>query len=207
GSRFAAIRSGHPGVDPYTTAVSDVYQDLYGEGSFTGKGIYDVDAFEQATRGRFPENTLLSHDLIEGNYARAGLATDIEVFDDYPSRYLAYARRKHRWIRGDWQLLRWLGRWVPGPDGPERNRLSPLSRSCRTRRGSPPTPSCARCGARSCRGGISSSGRRPRRRSARRPARRASSGARCGRLSPWRASPSRSSRCAPSMRTTCAGRS
>ena len=87
-SRFAAIHSGHPGVDPYTTAVSDVYQDLYGEGSFTGKGIYDVDAFERATHGRFPENTLLSHDLIEGNYARAGLATDIEVFDDYPTRYL-----------------------------------------------------------------------------------------------------------------------
>ena len=71
-SPFAAVHSGHPGVDPYTTAVSDVYQDLYGEGSFTGKGIYDVDAFEHATHGRFPENTLLSHDLIEGNYARAG---------------------------------------------------------------------------------------------------------------------------------------
>ncbi|MEO8562699.1 MAG: glucoamylase family protein [bacterium] len=127
-SRFAAIHSGHPGVDPYTTAVSDVYQDLYGEGSFTGKGIYDVDAFEEATHGRFPENTLLSHDLIEGSYARAGLATDIEVFDDYPSRYLAHARRKHRWIRGDWQLLRWLGTRVPGPDGLERNRLSLLSR-------------------------------------------------------------------------------
>ena len=77
-SRFAAIHSGHPGVDPYTTAVSDVYQDLYGEGSFTGKGIYDVDAFERATHGRFPENTLLSHDLIEGSYARAGLATDVD---------------------------------------------------------------------------------------------------------------------------------
>jgi cyclic beta-1,2-glucan synthetase len=87
-SRFAAIHSGHPGVDPYTTAVSDVYQDLYGEGSFTGKGIYDVDAFEQATHGRFPENTLLSHDLIEGSYARAGLATEITVYDDYPTRYL-----------------------------------------------------------------------------------------------------------------------
>jgi cyclic beta-1,2-glucan glucanotransferase len=127
-SRFAAIHSGHPGVDPYTTAVSDVYQDLYGEGSFTGKGIYDVDAFEEATRGRFPENTLLSHDLIEGNYARAGLATDIEVYDDYPTRYLTFARRKHRWIRGDWQLLGWLRSRVPGPDGPERNRLSVLSR-------------------------------------------------------------------------------
>ncbi|MDQ3696751.1 MAG: hypothetical protein M3373_01820, partial [Gemmatimonadota bacterium] len=127
-SHFASIHSGHPGVDPYTTAVSDVYQDLFGEGSFTGKGIYDIDAFEQATRGRFPENTLLSHDLIEGNYARAGLATDVTVYDDYPTRYLTYARRKHRWIRGDWQLLGWLSGRVPGPDGPERNRLSLLSR-------------------------------------------------------------------------------
>ncbi|HEV8599708.1 MAG TPA: glucoamylase family protein [Gemmatimonadales bacterium] len=127
-SRFAAIHSGHPGVDPYTTAVSDVYQDLYGEGSYTGKGIYDVDAFERATEGRFPENTLLSHDLIEGNYARAGLATDITVYDDYPTGYLTFTRRKHRWIRGDWQLLQWLTPWVPGLHGLERNRLSLLSR-------------------------------------------------------------------------------
>jgi cyclic beta-1,2-glucan synthetase len=127
-SHFSAIHSGHPGVDPYTTAVSDVYQDLFSEGSFTGKGIYDVDAFELATHGRFPENTLLSHDLIEGAYSRAGLATDIEVFDDYPARYLTYTRRKHRWIRGDWQLLQWLGRIVPGPQGPTRNRLSAISR-------------------------------------------------------------------------------
>jgi len=127
-SKFAAIHSGHPGVDPYTTAVSDVYQDLYGEGSFTGKGIYDVNAFEEATHGRFPENTLLSHDLIEGTYTRAGLVTDIELYDDYPTRYLAYTRRKHRWIRGDWQILSWLGTTVPGPDGLEPNRLSTLSR-------------------------------------------------------------------------------
>jgi cyclic beta-1,2-glucan synthetase len=127
-SYFASIHSGHPGVDPYTTAVSDVYQDLYGEGSFTGKGIYDVDAFEEATHGRFPENTLLSHDLIEGTYARAGLATDIELYDDYPARYLTFTRRKHRWIRGDWQLLGWLKRTTPGPDGPEPNRLSAISR-------------------------------------------------------------------------------
>ncbi|HEV7802935.1 MAG TPA: cyclic beta 1-2 glucan synthetase, partial [Burkholderiales bacterium] len=127
-SYFAAIHSGHPGVDPYTTAVSDVYQDLYGEGSFTGKGIYDVDAFEEATHGRFPENTLLSHDLIEGNWVRAGLATDIEVYDDYPARYLTYTRRKHRWIRGDWQLLGWLKGTVPGPDGSMPNRLSAISR-------------------------------------------------------------------------------
>jgi cyclic beta-1,2-glucan synthetase len=127
-SRFAAVHSGHPGVDPYTTAVSDVYQDLYGEGSFTGKGIYDVDAFERSTRGRFPENRLLSHDLIEGSYARAGLATDITVFDDYPTRYLTYTRRKHRWMRGDWQLLDWLTPRVPAGDGSEPNRLSLLSR-------------------------------------------------------------------------------
>ena len=127
-SRFAAVHSGHPGVDPYTTAVSDVYQDLFGEGSFTGKGIYDVDAFERATHGRFPENTLLSHDLIEGAYSRAGLLTDIEVYDDYPARYLTYTRRKHRWIRGDWQLLQWLGHRVPGPKGTSRNRLSAISR-------------------------------------------------------------------------------
>jgi cyclic beta-1,2-glucan synthetase len=127
-SIFAAIHSGHPGVDPYTTAVSDVYQDLYGEGSFTGKGVYDVEAFERATHGRFPENTLLSHDLIEGNYARAGLTTDVIVYDDYPTHYLTYTRRKHRWIRGDWQLLPWLTARVPGPEGSEPNRLSLLSR-------------------------------------------------------------------------------
>ena len=127
-SRFAAIQSGHPGVDPYTTAVSDVYQDLYGEGSYTGKGIYDVDAFERATAGRFCENTLLSHDLIEGSYARAGLVTDVVVYDDYPAQYLSYTRRKRRWIRGDWQLLRWLTPWVEGAAGTTRNSLPQLSR-------------------------------------------------------------------------------
>lgn len=101
---------------------------IFFRGSFTGKGIYDVDAFEEATHGRFPENTLLSHDLIEGAYSRAALATDIEVYDDYPARYLTYTRRKHRWIRGDWQLLQWLGNMVPGPQGPELNRLSAISR-------------------------------------------------------------------------------
>ncbi len=127
-SAFSSIYSGHPGVDPYTTAVSDVYQDLFGEGSFTGKGIYDVAVFERATHGRFPENMLLSHDLIEGNYARAGLVTDVIVYDDYPTRYLTFSRRKHRWIRGDWQLIPWLTGTVPGPDGPEQNRLALLSR-------------------------------------------------------------------------------
>src|SRR6185436_20348302 len=125
---FASIVSGEPGVDPYTTAVSDVYQDLYDEGSFAGKGIYDVAAFERATRGRFPDNALLSHDLIEGGFARAGLVTDIKVYDDFPSRYLTWTERKHRWIRGDWQLLRWMMPRVPGPGGARKNPLSLLSR-------------------------------------------------------------------------------
>lgn len=122
-STMARLFSGQTGIDPYTTAVSDVYQDLFGEGSFTGKGIYDVAAFETVMHRRFPDNALLSHDLIEGVHARAGLATDIEVIDDYPTHYQAYSRRKHRWIRGDWQLLYWLGprvpdyhgRWAPNP--------------------------------------------------------------------------------------------
>ncbi len=100
--------SGNTGVDPYTTAVSDVYQDLFDEGSYTGKGIYEVDAFEEALNARVPENTLLSHDLFEGLYARAALVTDIELFDDYPERYDTYARRQHRWTRGDWQVAPWI---------------------------------------------------------------------------------------------------
>jgi cyclic beta-1,2-glucan synthetase len=114
-SRFTRIWVGSAGVDPYSCAVSDIYQDLFGAGSFTGKGIYDVDAFEAATGDTFPDNHILSHDLIEGNYARCGLVTDIELFDDFPVRYHVYARREHRWIRGDWQLLPWLGRQAPTP--------------------------------------------------------------------------------------------
>ena len=128
GSRYAAIFAGHPGVDPYTTAVSDVYQDLFAEGTYTGKGIYDVAAFERATAGRFPENSLLSHDLIEGSFARAALVTDVEVFDDYPTRYLTATRRLHRWLRGDWQLLPWLVSEIPGPRGRGVNPLAPVSR-------------------------------------------------------------------------------
>ena len=127
-SKFASIYAGHPGVDPYTTAVSDVYQDLFGEGTFTGKGIYDVEIFRRSTDGRFPENSLLSHDLLEGTFARAGLVTDVEVFDDYPTRYLTSTRRLHRWIRGDWQLLRWVTTRVPGHAGSNRDPLSALSR-------------------------------------------------------------------------------
>ncbi|TVR59836.1 MAG: hypothetical protein EA422_14595, partial [Gemmatimonadales bacterium] len=127
-SRFSMVQAADPGVDPYTTAVSDLYQDLYGEGSFTGKGIYDVDAFRAATEGRFPENTLLSHDLIEGNYARAGLLTGVTIYDDYPGGYLSFTRRKHRWIRGDWQLLPRLTSRVRGPQGLEKNPLTRISR-------------------------------------------------------------------------------
>ena len=105
GSLFARTYAGHTGVDPYTTAVSDVYQDLFDEGIFTGKGLYDVDAFAAALDGRVPENALLSHDLFEGLYARTALVTDVEVVDDYPSSVLAHARRQHRWVRGDWQIL------------------------------------------------------------------------------------------------------
>jgi hypothetical protein len=122
-SRLAAIYSGQSGFDIYTRAVSDAYQDLFGEGSFTGKGIYEVAVFHAVLERRFPRNALLSHDLIEGAYTRAGLATDIELIDDYPSHYSAYTRRKHRWVRGDWQIVQWMfprvpeesGRWVPNP--------------------------------------------------------------------------------------------
>jgi hypothetical protein len=113
-SRLAAIYAGETGFDIYTRAVSDAYQDLYGEGSFTGKGIYEVDAVHQVLNHRFPRNSLLSHDLLEGAYARSGLASDIEVIEDYPSHYSAYNRRKHRWLRGDWQIAGWLFPYVPG---------------------------------------------------------------------------------------------
>ena len=105
---FQRVYSGSAGIDPYASAVSDVYQDLFGEGSYTGKGIYDLDAFEAAMADRVPENALLSHDLFEGIFARAGLVTDIELFDEFPSHYLVAAARQHRWARGDWQLLPWI---------------------------------------------------------------------------------------------------
>jgi cyclic beta-1,2-glucan synthetase len=120
-SRLATMYSGQSGFDIYTRAVSDAYQDLYGEGIFTGKGIYEVAALHAVLNRRFPRNTLLSHDLIEGAYARAGLITDVELIDDYPSHYSAYTRRKHRWVRGDWQIARWMFSRVPD----ESNRLVP----------------------------------------------------------------------------------
>jgi cyclic beta-1,2-glucan synthetase len=105
---YQRIVSGPGGVDPYAAAVSDVYQDLFGEGSYTGKGIYDVDVFEAALEGRVPENALLSHDLFEGLFARAGLVTDIDLFEEFPTNYEVAVRRSHRWVRGDWQLLPWI---------------------------------------------------------------------------------------------------
>ncbi|CAN5923414.1 glucoamylase family protein [soil metagenome] len=123
GSLFQRVFSNSSGIDPYSSAVSDVYQDLFGEGSYTGKGIYDVDAFETALRDRVPDNTMLSHDLFEGVFARSGLASDIEVVEEFPSRYDVAAARQHRWARGDWQLLPWLlgrvrGRVAEGPASP-----------------------------------------------------------------------------------------
>ena len=122
-SLFQRIFAGPAGIDPYATATSDVYQDLFGEGSYTGKGIYDVAAFTAALKDRVPENSLLSHDLFEGIFARAGLVTDIELFEEFPTDYEVAAGRQYRWARGDWQLLPWIIRgdtragarptWIP----------------------------------------------------------------------------------------------
>ena len=128
-SKFVQIFSGYTGIDPYTTAVSDVYQDFFGEGSFTGKGLYDVDAFQRALNDRVPENALLSHDLFESLFARAALTTDIELLDEYPASYEAYAKRLHRWTRGDWQIIRWLFPRVPnGNRQTVRNALPAVAR-------------------------------------------------------------------------------
>jgi cyclic beta-1,2-glucan synthetase len=128
-SRLAAIFSADAGFDIYARAASDVYQDLFDEGSFTGKGIYEVETFQQVLEHRFPCNTILSHDMIEGAYARAGLVSDIEVVDDYPSHMSAFSRRKHRWVRGDWQIIFWLLPRVPDFFGKSvPNPLSVISR-------------------------------------------------------------------------------
>ena len=125
-SRFVQIFSGYTGIDPYTTAVSDVYQDFFGEGNFTGKGLYDVDAFQRTLEHRVPENSLLSHDLFEGLFARCALTTDIELLDDYPASYLAYAKRSHRWTRGDWQIARWVLPRVPDDNRRKTRNVLPL---------------------------------------------------------------------------------
>ncbi|MCU7856098.1 MAG: DUF3131 domain-containing protein, partial [Candidatus Thiodiazotropha sp. (ex Lucinoma borealis)] len=134
-SRFSKLFAGESGIDPYTREVSDVYQDVFGEGSFVGKGIYDVDAFRQAVDGRFPDNLILSHDLLESGYARSALITDVDLIEEHPDSYAIDISRRHRWIRGDWQLAGWLLPTVPGPDKSEEskarrqpNPLSALSR-------------------------------------------------------------------------------
>lgn len=128
-SRYARIGTSELGIDPYTRVVSDLYQDLFDEGSFIGKGIYEVDAFEKALANRFPDNRILSHDLLEGCYARSGLMSDVQLYEEYPSSYSSDVSRRHRWIRGDWQIARWILPTVPGPNGSkQKNPLSLLSR-------------------------------------------------------------------------------
>ncbi len=128
-SIFSRLFSDAVGIDPYTQAVSDVYQDLSGEGSYHGKGIYDVAAFSRVLSGRFPEEWVLSHDLIEGAHVRVGLASDIELYDEFPQGYQSYSSRAHRWIRGDWQIAGWIFPRVPLPAaGRGPNPLSLLNR-------------------------------------------------------------------------------
>lgn len=127
-TKFSKIFSGNIGLDPYSAAVSDIYQDLTGEASFTGKGIYDVKTFHKVANHLFPENRILSHDLIESAYLRTGLATDIELFDDYPSTYSTFTKRIHRWTRGDWQIAAWLFSSVPSKSGKTKNPINLLSK-------------------------------------------------------------------------------
>lgn len=128
-SWFVRLFSGDSGIDPYTRQVSDVYQDVFKEGTYIGKGIYDVDSFERAMHGRFPENVVLSHDLLEACHARSALVCDVELYEEYPSRYNVDVDRRHRWIRGDWQISQWLLPRVPGADARRiDNPLSTLSR-------------------------------------------------------------------------------
>ncbi|UGQ49328.1 cyclic beta 1-2 glucan synthetase [Massilia endophytica] len=128
-SLYERLCGGEPGIDPYTRTVSDVYQDVFAEGSFIGKGIYDVDMFEQVLGGRFPDNRILSHDLLEGCYLRAGLLSDAQLYEQYPARYSDDVSRRERWIRGDWQLAGWLvGRVRRASGEREPNPLSALSR-------------------------------------------------------------------------------
>jgi cyclic beta-1,2-glucan synthetase len=128
-SHYAKLHGNEPGIDPYTRATSDVYQDLFAEGSFIGKGIYEVDIFEKVLNGKFPENRILSHDLLEGCYIRSGLLSDVQLYEKYPSTYATDVKRRARWIRGDWQIAAWASPFVPSADGCWKgNPLSPLSR-------------------------------------------------------------------------------
>jgi cyclic beta-1,2-glucan synthetase len=125
-SRFSRLFTDAKGADPYCQAVSDLYQDLFGEAIYHGKGIYDVQAFHHILSARFPEQRLLSHDLIEGSYVGVGLATDIELFEQFPYDYTSYSKRQHRWIRGDWQIASWILPTVP-EGTPTRRVRNPLT--------------------------------------------------------------------------------
>jgi cyclic beta-1,2-glucan synthetase len=128
-SRYARLFGSESGIDPYTRTVSDVYQDVFGEGSYIGKGIYDIEIFGDCFDQRLPTDLILSHDLLEGCYVRSGLLSDVPLFEEGPSNYLADASRRHRWIRGDWQIAQWVLPRVPGcKPGFQANPTSMLSR-------------------------------------------------------------------------------
>ena len=128
-THYSRLHESDSGIDPYTRVVSDVYQDIFSEGSFIGKGIYEVDVFEKALDNRFPDNRILSHDLLEGSYTRCGFASDVQFYEDFPSRYSADVSRRHRWIRGDWQIGNWFLPWAPGKNNHlQRNPISTLSK-------------------------------------------------------------------------------
>lgn len=129
GSRYTRMHGNEPGIDPYTRASSDIYQDLFGEGSYIGKGIYDVDIFQKVLDGQFLENRILSHDLLEGCYIRSGLLSDVQLFEKYPTTYSADMKMRLRWIRGDWQIFSWIMPWVKAPNNHlHKNPISALSR-------------------------------------------------------------------------------
>ena len=128
-SLYSKMYENDIGIDPYTRVVSDIYNDIFQEGSFIGKGIYNIDAFEKALNGRFPENRILSHDLLEGSYTRCGFASDVQLYEEYPSRYSTDINRRHRWVRGDWQIGNWFFPYVPGFDKKlGKNPINALSR-------------------------------------------------------------------------------
>ena len=128
-SGYTRLNESDTGIDPYTQVTSDVYQDVFDEGSFIGKGIYDVNAFEESLNNRFPDNRILSHDLLEGSYVRCAFASDVQLYEEYPARYDADMERRHRWIRGDWQIASWFLPWIPGRSGKiENNPISALSK-------------------------------------------------------------------------------
>ena len=127
-TEFTQIFAGSGGVDSYTNAISDLYQDNFGEGIFTGKGIYDLEVFSKVLKNAIPENTVLSHDLLEGCYLRCGLATDIMLMDGYPTKYNSFMNRLSRWIRGDWQIARWLRKKVLNKERIIENPLNCISK-------------------------------------------------------------------------------